>query len=390
MSGSRITVRCTMPPRRRLKENRGLPTRWRHTRGAYYYQVRKDERPFFDNKWTFRLGKSLSAAHAEFGKRLAGMKKAQEQQGIAADDPILQTVLQLLDRYERDVIPTKALRTQIDNRKYLVHLRKFFAGPPPALIVQIKARHAFAYVEWRVKGGGGKRVARLEFALLSHAFTHALRWGAPGLNEHPFIEKVRFEGAENSQARDRYIQDWELKEALSLPSFQKRGSVKMLQAYIRIKYITGLRRADMLRLRPSDFTDEGIFVKPRKTAKTTSHRKTIEWSDELREAVEDAKRARPVDISPWLFCDKFGECYVGEDGNAPGFDSIWKRFMSRLLKETKITERFQEKDIRGKTGSDSESDEDAQKRLGHADVAVTRKHYRRLGSKVKPLKVKQL
>jgi hypothetical protein len=48
--------------------------------------------------------------------------------------------------------------------------------------------------------------------------------------------------------------------------------------------------------------------------------------------------------------------------------------------------RITEHDIRAKTGSDSESDIGAAKRLGHADVAVTRKHYRCKGEKVKPLR----
>jgi integrase len=370
-------------PRKRNKENDGLPKRWRRTRGAYYYEVRAAERPYFDNKQTFRLGKALSAAHAEYSKRLQSMTPEGDDGGEQ-----LRTVEQLLDKYALEVTPTKAERTQLDEPRYVVNLKKFFAGPPPALIVQVKARHAYQYFNWRVKRGAGKgkRAARLEIALLSHAFTHALRWGVPGLDEHPFIDNVRFEGEENSQARDRYVEDWEIEEALKLKPLRKRGSVRMIQAYIRIKELTGLRRADMLRLRPGDFTDEGIFVKARKTAKTTGHKKTIEWSDELQGAVEAAKRARPVDISPWLFCDKDGQCYAGEDGLASGFDSMWQRFMDRLLKETKIKERFQEKDIRGKTGSDSESDQEAAKRLGHADVAVTRKHYRRKGEKVKPLR----
>jgi hypothetical protein len=34
---------------------------------------------------------------------------------------------------------------------------------------------------------------------------------------------------------------------------------------------------------------------------------------------------------------------------------MWQRFMARLLKETKIIERFTEHDLRGKVGSDAES-----------------------------------
>lgn len=371
-----------MPPRQRNKENDGLPQRWRRIRNAYYYQVRPAERPYFDGKWTFKLGATLAAAHAEYAKRLASMP-----QDGSSDDRV-EYVHELLDKYQRDVLPLKALRTQKDSLGYIVNLKTFFAGPPPARVVEVETRHAYKYFAWRVERGKGKgkRAARLEIALLSHAFTHAFRWDVRGYKIHPFIEKLRFEGGETSKPRDHYIEDREMAAALALQPRRPRDCTKMIQAYIRIKELTGLRRADMLRLRPAfDFTPEGIHVQPRKTARTTGHRKLIEWSAELSAAVEDAIRARPVDLSPWLFCNARGACYVTEDGMARGFDGVWQNFMRRLVNETSVR-RFEEKDIRGKTGSDSESDEAARTLLGHADPAVTRKHYRRRGSKVKPLR----
>ena len=58
-----------------------------------------------------------------------------------------------------------------------------------------------------------------------------------------------------------------------------------------------------------------------------------------------------VDIGPWLFCNKFGKSYIDEEtGEASGWDSIWGRFMDRLLAETKVKERFTEHDLRAKAG----------------------------------------
>ena len=68
----------------------------------------------------------------------------------------------------------------------------------------------------------------------------------------------------------------------------------------------------------------------------------IEWSAELRAAVEMALAARPVDIAPYLFCTRRGECYAKADGSANGWESMWGRFMDRLLVETKVVERFTE------------------------------------------------
>jgi len=166
----------------------------------------------------------------------------------------------------------------------------------------------------------------------------------------------------------RYVEDWEVVEALSLQPRRKADSVLALQAYIRVKLLTGMRRGDLLRLRPGqDFKEDGLHVQPRKTAKTTGKRLVIEWSEELREAVKMALAARPVDIAPFLFCNRRGECYVKEDSSANGWDSMWQRFMGRVLAETKVAERFTEHDLRAKCASDAGSLEHARALLAHAD-----------------------
>jgi len=49
----------------------------------------------------------------------------------------------------------------------------------------------------------------------------------------------------------------------------------------------------------------------------------------------------------------------------------------RVLKETKVNERFAERDIRAKVGSDAETVEKAAHILGSASPRIVRKHYRR-------------
>ena len=69
-----------------------------------------------------------------------------------------------------------------------------------------------------------------------------------------------------------------------------------------------------------------------------------------------ALAARPIEIAPWLFCTRRGEGYFDEQsGQAAGWDSIWQRFMTRLLAETKITHRFTEHDLRATCASDAET-----------------------------------
>lgn len=360
-------------PRKRNKENLGFPDRWRLLHGKYRYQVPPGQEHLWDGKKTFTLGTSRAEAYKVWAERI-------ERQTVTPE----RTIGNLLQRYSLEVTPKKALRTQADDARQITSLRKAFEHRP---ISSFEPQHAYRYVDECVKAGRGFESAKNDLKPLSHAFTWAVRWGL--LKRNPLRGEMRWEGNEASKARDRYIEDWELSEILSLKPFRKHGSVRMIQTYIRIKYMTGFRRSDMLRLSPAQhFTDEGIDLKARKTAKTTGHRVFCEWSDDLRAAVEDAKAARPVDIAPWLFCTDAGACYVQEDGTCSGWDSIWQRFVDRVLKETEVTRRFTEHDIRGKTGSDAESLEAAAKQLGHVDVKVTKKHYRRKGERIVPLKRK--
>lgn len=351
-----------MSPRARSPENRGLPARWRHVHGAYYYQVPPGLEHRWDGKKLFRLGVSLKDAYRAWTDRIESPKD-------------VRTIGQLLDRYLLAVVPTKKRRTQVGNKAIVAKLRPAFAAVP---INEVEPIHIYKYVDKR----SAKIAAHREIEVLSHAFTKAVEWGL--LKKHPFKGEVRLTG---ERARTRYVEDWEIVEALALPTMRKRGSVLAIQSYIRVKLLTGLRRSDLLRLHVSrDLGEAGMSVTPTKTERTTAKSFVIAWSPELTAAVESAKAARPVDIAPWLFCTKAGACYVNEDGLAPGWDSMWSRFMARVLKETKVTQRFTEHDLRAKVGSDSESLERARQLLGHADAKITERVYRRKPEVVRPLR----
>jgi integrase len=66
---------------------------------------------------------------------------------------------------------------------------------------------------------------------------------------------------------------------------------------------------------------------------------------------------------------------------------MWQRFMERVLKETKVTERFTEHDLRAKCASDAETLEHARALLAHADSQLTQRVYRHRPERVKPGKV---
>lgn len=355
--------------RQRSAENRGLPKRWRLVRGVYYYQVPSGERGQWDGKFTFPLGKTLPEAYAAWAGRLKVLDETR-------------TVAQLLDRYLLEVVPAKKPATQATDRERIPLLRKRFGD---FRLEEVEPQHIYQYVDKRRdRSDKPARTAALhEMSIFRHVFTKAVEWGL--IARHPFKGQIRLKGA---KPRTRYVEDWELIEALSLVPRRRSGSVLMVQAYIKVKLLTGLRRGDLLRLHMSrDLTDEGIRVLPHKTADSGGRRRLIEWSEELRSAIDLAKAARPLDIAPWLFCTRQGDSYIDEaTGRAWGWNSVWQRFMTRLLKETKITERFTEHDLRAKCGSDAESLERARELLGHVDAKTTERFYRRKMERVRPLR----
>lgn len=350
-------------PKPRRAENRGLPPRWQHTHGAYYYRVPPGQERHWDGKKRFRLGATLSEAYRKFAER------AEVQDNI-------QTVGQLLDRYALEIVPNKAAKTQTDNIKQIANLRSVFEE---TLIVDIKPRDIYKYADRRKK----PRAARLEIEVLSHAFSKAVKWGL--IDYHPFLRQVNLD---TSKPRDRYVEDWEIIECLSLDTKRRRGSILAVQAYIRLKLLTGMSRGDLLRLQPAvHFQDDGIHIQRHKTKNSTGKKTIYEWSDALRESVADALAARPVDIAPFLFCNKWGKGYINEEkGTAKGWDALWQGFMERLLTETKVKERFTEHDLRAKVASDAESLEHARALLSHADAGVTERVYRRKPERVKPIR----
>lgn len=349
-------------PRERKKENQGLPKRWRHTHGGYYYQVPPGQEAAWDGKKTFRLGSNLPEAYAAWAERLKDIDGAK-------------TIGALLDRYALEVVPAKKATTQRQNQSAMIQLRGVFSAVP---LLDLKPRHVYKYVDTR----GGTTGAKREIEVLSHAFTKAVEWGY--IDRHPFKGEVRLTG---DKPRERYVEDWEVVECLAIEPKRKAGSVLAVQAYIRLKLLTGLRRGDMLRLTMSDLRDEGIFVRPGKTADSTGKSQIIVWSDALRDAVELAKKARPVQLSPFLFCNRMGKGYFNEEtGRAGGWETMWANFMVRVMAEGTVKERFTEHDLRAKCASDATTLEHARQLLSHSDSKITERVYRRKPELVQPLR----
>lgn len=360
--------------RKRSKENQGLPARWRHTHGAYYYQVPPGLEHLWEGKKTFRLGDKLNEAYKVWADRLQKPNQAR-------------TVGELLDRYALEVIPAKAPTSQQSNHVQMLVLRRVFGNQPllpftPQLVYQYVDRRSVKKKDPKTgKVTGGRIAAHREIELLSHAYTKAVEWGY--IDRHPFKNEVRLKG---EPPRDRYVEDWEIVEALSLDSKRKKGSVLMIQAYLRLKLLTGMSQGDLLRLQENQIKEDGIHNQRHKTIGTTGKRTIYQWTPELRAAVAIAKQARSFP-SVFLFCNREGQSYINETtGKAPGWKSMWQRYMDRVIKETKVEKHFTEHDLRAKVASDAGTLEHARSLLAHADSRTTDRIYRRKAEVVQPLR----
>jgi integrase len=356
-----------MADKRTLKKNKGLPARWRWIGSTLYYAVPPGQEALWDNKKSFRLGKTQAQAYAAWAKR---MEKVESPQNC-------RTIGVLLDQFLQRRVPEFSVSYQEMCIAAVTKLKPVFGEMNPLALVpnQIQVYMAERSEKRKNENGklvGGAIIANREIEVLQTAYAWAVWKGL--INSNPIKDNVQF-NPENT--RLRYVEDWEIEEMFKVSSPRRKGSVHAIQAYIKLKLLTGMAKGDLLRLTQSDLKEDGIHIRRHKTAKSTGKQTIYAWSEPLRAAVNEAIKARPA-ISPFLFCKKDGKGYVNEKtGKISGWKSMWDRFRDKVLAETKVTESFTDHDIRAKVGSDAESEEDARKMLSHASAATTRKHYRR-------------
>ncbi|GJM17466.1 MAG: hypothetical protein DHS20C13_27930 [Thermodesulfobacteriota bacterium] len=344
-----------MGRKRQLKENNGLPKRWRYRFGSYYYRVPPGDEHLWDGKKDFKLGKTLPEALRVWADRLELMSD-------------VNSIAELMDMYLIKVMPDKSPTTQDRERRIIKRITATL-GQFHINALKPKDVNLVKTKEMEIHGAA---TANRFVSILSHAYTMALEWGL--CDNHPIKNNI---SKYSIKPRDRYLEDWELAEALTV-------APKFIAAYIPIKQQTGLRKGDMLSIKLADLQEDGIHVTQNKTGK----RIIIEWTPELRVSVEYAKSISKKISSMWLFHTNRGQPYIKEDRTTSGFNSIWKRWQTKAVKETDLISKFVESDLRAKTASDT-TEQHATDLLDHSTIAVTKRHYRRKPKVVKPLVFKK-
>ena len=309
---------------RARKHRKDLPQRVYQKHGAYYFVDRA-------NKW-HPLGRELSEAMPRYAE-------------LNVLPSRIHTLGQIFDRYQREVLPTKALKTQADQTRQLARLRSVFGHMRPDSLQPVDI---YGYLDRRPHVAG-----RHEKGLLSHVFSCAIRWGLATRN--PCYE-VRAERRARTPAR--YLTDEEYRLA------RERAPTPLGEA-MDLALVTGLRLGDVLALRRQDCGDDGLRVRVRKTGADM----LFEWTPALRAAVDAARNMRDVG-SMYLICTRQGQRYT-----AHGFKAMWQRWQQQLAAEG--FERFRFHDLRRKAAKDAETAlgrEHARQLLGHASDAMTAKY----------------
>lgn len=332
---------------RRKKINTHLPEYVTVIHGAYYYRPPAD----IGGK-PIRLGE---APHDEY-KVWQFMAQLTAPQ---MPNPECATLKDCFERYTREVLPTKAPRTQKDYARHLAKLMAKFGHLKPD---DLKKRDIGQFLD-RPKG---KIQANRQIAVLSAVYAKIVgRWYLAENN--PCIGVERNE----SHRRTRYVTDEEYATFWQLAKPRVRLAMDLALG-------TGQRQGDLLSLPWSNVTPEGIKFQQGKTGKKLLVGRS-QWLDEV---LQRAKIMEPtIDIGGYVIRTRRGTPYTSE-----GFRACWQRTMQRAIKRGLLRERFTFHDLRAKSVSDSKTLEEAFERAGHTTMAMTRGVYDRNYRLVKPLK----
>lgn len=155
--------------------------------------------------------------------------------------------------------------------------------------------------------------------------------------------------------RDRYITDVEFVAV-------RDKADDFLRVAMNIAYQIGCRPSDVIKMRLSDVTDEGVLLIAKKTGKKTLY----SMAPDLQSALNEAKALERGVKSLYVLCD-----YRGQPYKTSQLASAWKR----ACKAAEVL-GTQFRDVRAKTASDDE--DGAQKRLQHTSKETTRGYIRKV------------
>lgn len=306
-------------------------------------------------RW-LNLGRDYAKAMAEYGR-------------LTVEGPIY-TVADMLARFLREESPKNSDATHKDDLLAVKPLKAFFGRMRPN---DVEAQHCYMYLDERSKSASVR--PNRELALLSRAFKKGIKWGIARTNPCKGVERLP------EAARERDLTPEELAAFIDFCAEQNSYGAKVVAYYCVFKFITALRRRDILQLRMDQIRSDGIHVTPTKTKRKTGKRLIITWTPALERVISDIRVLQGKVSGLYLISNRKRQPYTPD-----GFSSLWDRWRRRALAAKVIVQNFNDTDIRAASSADVESLEEAARLLGHASPQTTQRHYRRRPAKVRPIR----
>lgn len=288
----------------------------------------------------------------------------------AKDKPAELSIMQsIFDRYQAQIIPHKAPRTQSDNLKELVNLRKIFDSAPidsitPSMIAQ--------YRDARSAKTRGNR----EIALLSHVFNTAREWGLT-TKENP-CQGVR---KNKESPRDFYA------SAAVWDAVYAHAS-EDLMGIMDLAYLTGQRPADVQSMGSANI--DGIYLRVRQGKTGKLLRIQMEANGVRNSLGQLIDRIMETSGPGYFFTTNRGTKISARTLHSR-WDAARQKAITSAMESgrndlAKQIAQFQFRDIRPKAASEISDISDASRLLGHSNEGITERVYRRVGAIATPSK----
>lgn len=357
-------------------KNKDLPLGVFVAKARYYVRpVNEEMRQAFAVHFPAKSSAPLGADKAEMRKRWVQLFVTDKP----ADDGRPGTVGEIIDRYEREIVPTLEPKQRREATRYCRNMRAQFGARQYAKSEAEAATGPFLRtmdVQRYLVGQSERPVAaNREVKALARMFRLArTRWGYIEYNPCLQVEYNTETPRSAYQSDDAFMALY-------------RCAPPILQCMMDLAQMHGARRGMLLRATLACVTDEGLLLPLNKRRKGEVQRyQVIRWTDDLRLVVDRALELRghvrgggkvtDAHTAP-LFLARSGKAF-----SESAFNSMW----ARVRAKAKVpAHAFHFHDIRAKAATDSPTIADAQDRLGHVDQRTTRTTYIRKPVPVIPL-----
>lgn len=326
---------------------------------GYYYDGRVEGK-----RVEIPLGSDLNIAKRKWAEL------EQIEQPETEDIKYKKTLAYLFDKYEKEIIPTKASRTQDDNKYELKFLRKAFSKAP---INDVQPKHIAQYRDARTAKTRGNR----EMALLSHIYNTAIEWGLADKNPVTGVRK-------NKESKRRYYATDEVFFAIYKKADQ------CLKNAMLLAYLIGQRPSDVLKIKKVDISNDYLFLDQGKTEQRL--RIKLNNNNDQRNGLGTLIDELLVNNqTPYLITNNGKRVSLrtinDKLNNVKGKLSLEAEQQGNTAFAEQV-KSFLFKDIRPKSASDISdriSITEASKLLGHTNEQITHMVYDRIGKTVEPL-----